>query len=483
MDVDRKSALHWASQNGSPMCCQMLLMSQSTAMVNGSDKNGNSCLHLAAAGGHANVVKVLARVGGIHLQAPDNNGRTPLHWAAAAGHEATVAALLDLDCNPTCKDASNKTPLEYAKSNKSSTQKSCVRLLKKVSQDWQGNQRISRKHLTGAVAVQDGGGVATAATGGGGGGGGGGSATDAAGAAASGRAKLNAVAKISRAFAASKSTKGGAVRTAAQRAKNNGNVLTEPERRLSADPGLGTLSEETEVSEAMPIEDLEAAAAIDAGPDPMRPQHDPLPGLGSHAPPSDVGGGGGGGGGGSERPMSRSGEIPALKPRGSATSFGIVEESADQRGADARRAQGEAADLSVLRDMVRSLQNDLAETRVRENSKQLRISTLEEHVQFWKDQARQSCPNCLERNGSGGSGGGGNHHHASPARDNRRGSGGNSTGGSPSRSSLAALSKSARVSRDAAHAADSSYKQSAKSNSRSRTTSRGRGTALPSIAK
>jgi len=98
----------------------------------------------------------------------------------------------------------------------------------------------------------------------------------AAGAAASGRAKLNAVAKISRAFAASKSTKGGlaSVRTAAQRAKNNGggnnNVLTEPERRLSAqDPGglgLGTLSEETEVAEAIPIEDLDLAAASNAGP-------------------------------------------------------------------------------------------------------------------------------------------------------------------------------------------------------------------------
>ena len=36
VDVDRKSALHWASQNGSPMCCKMLLMSQSTAMVNGT---------------------------------------------------------------------------------------------------------------------------------------------------------------------------------------------------------------------------------------------------------------------------------------------------------------------------------------------------------------------------------------------------------------------------------------------------------------
>lgn len=387
-------------------------------MVNGSDKNGNSCLHLAAAGGHANVVKVLARVGGIHLQAPDNNGRTPLHWAAAAGHETTVAALLDLDCNPTCTDAANKTPLEYAKSNRSSTQKSCVRLLKKVAQDWQGGQRISRKHLTGAPAGEDASGLAAAAAAAAGAGGG-------AGAAVSGRAKLQAVAKISRAFAASKSTKGGlaAVRTAAQRVKNSGgNLLTEPERRLSADPGLGTLSEEAEVAEALPIEDLDAyssAAAVNNGPDPMRPQHDPLPGLGSHASSSPYDAGAGAAGAAEQvRPVSRSGEIPALKPRGSITSMASVDENAELR------RTGEAADLSVLRDMVRGLQNDLSEARAREDSKLLRISTLEEHVQFWKDQARQSCPNCVERNDGGGSGDDGGSATATASESVRGGGGG-----------------------------------------------------------
>jgi ankyrin repeat protein len=363
VDVDRKSALHWASQNGSPMCCQMLLMSQSAPMVNGADKNGNSCLHLAAAGGHANVVKVLARVGGIDLQAPDHNGRTPLHWAAAAGHEATVAALLDLDCDPLIQDSSTKTPVEYAKNNRSSTQKSCLRMLKKVAQDWQNGRRVTRNHLATGGGEQEVGKKAAPAPG------------------AGNAPALKAVAKIAGAFAASKSIKGSG-RNVARKVVQNSNTLSDTERRLSADPGLGTLSEEMEVADAVPIEDLEAEAAQ---PDPLR-KSEPLPGLGSSASPAAAAPA-------EERPMSRAGEVPALKPRGGNQSPASNSQSGPDPAEKQRRAS-EAADLNVLRDMVRELKRDLAESRGREDASAHREGLLEQHVEYWKDQASASCPNC-----------------------------------------------------------------------------------------
>eukprot|EP00039_Didymoeca_costata_P023762 m.8160 g.8160 ORF g.8160 m.8160 type:complete len:527 (-) comp3848_c0_seq2:116-1696(-) len=147
IDVDKKSPLHWASQNGSPMCCQMLIMSKSARLVNETDKNGNSCLHLAAAGGYGNVVKVLARVNAVVMDARDNNGRTALHWAAAAGHDKACEALLNLNCNPNIKDNVEKRPIDYARNSRTPTHRRCVKMLKFISLDWENGQRVSRRQI------------------------------------------------------------------------------------------------------------------------------------------------------------------------------------------------------------------------------------------------------------------------------------------------------------------------------------------------
>lgn len=114
MDTDQKTPLHWAAQNGSPMCVSLLLDSKSAALINNRDKDGNSCLHLAAAGGHHNVLKVLARVPTIDLNMPDNNGRTALHWSSAAQYHKCVSALLSFGCHPEIRDKMGSTAMDYA---------------------------------------------------------------------------------------------------------------------------------------------------------------------------------------------------------------------------------------------------------------------------------------------------------------------------------------------------------------------------------
>jgi ankyrin repeat protein len=70
-------------ENGTPVDCT-------------SYSSGKSALHLAAAGGHADVVKVLLERGA-SVEAKDAGGETPLHLAVIHG-VCVFAFLLLLDC-------------------------------------------------------------------------------------------------------------------------------------------------------------------------------------------------------------------------------------------------------------------------------------------------------------------------------------------------------------------------------------------------
>ena len=73
------------------------------ADVKSKGDRGLPALHLAAALGHLDVVRVLTNkrslLLGVDLEAGDVNGRTALQWAAAEGHTSIVAALLRAGCN------------------------------------------------------------------------------------------------------------------------------------------------------------------------------------------------------------------------------------------------------------------------------------------------------------------------------------------------------------------------------------------------
>ena len=53
-------------------------------------------MHFAAAYGHFGVVKALASLANVNVNAASNNGMTPLHFAAADGHTDVVNALVSL---------------------------------------------------------------------------------------------------------------------------------------------------------------------------------------------------------------------------------------------------------------------------------------------------------------------------------------------------------------------------------------------------
>ena len=87
---------------------------------------GQTPLHLAAAGGHAAVVRLLLEWEA-DPAATDDQGRTPLHLAAAHGHVRTLVTLLGrLRCNRFARDKNKHTALHAAVMG---SHASCVREL------------------------------------------------------------------------------------------------------------------------------------------------------------------------------------------------------------------------------------------------------------------------------------------------------------------------------------------------------------------
>ncbi|XP_067657975.1 ankyrin repeat domain-containing protein 55-like [Haliotis asinina] len=115
-DIDGKTPMHWAAQNGSKKCCDILATStDGFELINLADHSGKTAVHFAAAAGHAEIVQLLSGIPGCDLEALDPDDRTPLHWAAATGQTDCVKTLLSLNVSPNPVDAEGGTPLEYAR--------------------------------------------------------------------------------------------------------------------------------------------------------------------------------------------------------------------------------------------------------------------------------------------------------------------------------------------------------------------------------
>ncbi|MGB6975863.1 MAG: ankyrin repeat domain-containing protein [Gammaproteobacteria bacterium] len=78
-----------------------------------TDSYGNTALHLAAAGGHVELVKQLLAEG-VNLEACDYNGDTPLHCAAMRGQDKVVKVLIEAGANTTAWNKNNLAPLNIA---------------------------------------------------------------------------------------------------------------------------------------------------------------------------------------------------------------------------------------------------------------------------------------------------------------------------------------------------------------------------------
>lgn len=89
---NNESALHFAARYGRYNTVRQLLDSEKgTFIINESDGEGLTPLHIASQQGHTRVVQLFLNRGALLHR--DHNGRTPLHLAAASGYTQTIELL------------------------------------------------------------------------------------------------------------------------------------------------------------------------------------------------------------------------------------------------------------------------------------------------------------------------------------------------------------------------------------------------------
>ena len=104
---DGDTPLHIAAAGGQKECVEALLqLDAPTSLKNAA---GKTALRLACEGEHASIVKIVGK--SASLLATTKDGDTPLHIAAASGHKECVEALLQLDAPTSLKNAAGKTAL------------------------------------------------------------------------------------------------------------------------------------------------------------------------------------------------------------------------------------------------------------------------------------------------------------------------------------------------------------------------------------
>lgn len=87
-------------------------------LINHTDPDGNTALHLAAINGNIEIVKVLMRSGAYDsVRAKNQYGRTPLHSAVRNGNPEVVQKLLECGAIVTEKDKDGQTPMHTAVRN------------------------------------------------------------------------------------------------------------------------------------------------------------------------------------------------------------------------------------------------------------------------------------------------------------------------------------------------------------------------------
>jgi ankyrin repeat protein len=114
-DCNGRTALHLASISGKSIIFVKKLI-ELTVELDAGDNLGMSPLHLAARGGHDDVVKEL--LGRVDVNSQDDDDRTPLSWAAGSGKKEVVLLLLGhLDVKIDLEDNDGQTPLSWAAGN------------------------------------------------------------------------------------------------------------------------------------------------------------------------------------------------------------------------------------------------------------------------------------------------------------------------------------------------------------------------------
>ena len=110
-DRNGDTPLHWAAAGGNKETVAALI--GAGAAVAAKDKGGVTPLHAAAGGGNKEAVAALIGAGAA-VGATAKDGGTPLHWAAVGGNNETVAALIGGGAAVGVTDENGWTPLHAA---------------------------------------------------------------------------------------------------------------------------------------------------------------------------------------------------------------------------------------------------------------------------------------------------------------------------------------------------------------------------------
>lgn len=102
--------MHIAASNGSNAILARLLAAGAKPKVL---PNGSTLMHMAAIGGNAETVDIVAKAG-LSVDAVDNQSRTPLHLTGITGNSAVARKLIDLGASLDKRDSEDSTPLMHA---------------------------------------------------------------------------------------------------------------------------------------------------------------------------------------------------------------------------------------------------------------------------------------------------------------------------------------------------------------------------------
>ncbi|PVD23407.1 hypothetical protein C0Q70_16676 [Pomacea canaliculata] len=95
---DKQSPFHFAARYGRYNTCRRLLEShQGPSIINETDADGLTGLHIAAKNGHTKILHLLLQKGAVINR--DNDDNTPLHYAAAQGWTRCMRILHDVNTN------------------------------------------------------------------------------------------------------------------------------------------------------------------------------------------------------------------------------------------------------------------------------------------------------------------------------------------------------------------------------------------------
>jgi len=111
VDIDGRTALHWAAFSGALDITQYLL--EQKAEVDKIDESGWAALHIAVSAGNEEVVRELVGAGA-DVKKTNDKGLTPLHYAASKSRVDIAKFLIERGADINAKDKANQTPLHRA---------------------------------------------------------------------------------------------------------------------------------------------------------------------------------------------------------------------------------------------------------------------------------------------------------------------------------------------------------------------------------